>query len=132
MSAKKMSSSGAICRRYGYELPDDALRLIFSRMCFVDQIRLSLVCKRWKTLLEGEDITPTDRLPWIMFYGWRTELADRKELVKSVCKLYVPSEKKTYTVEDGLKGQEDRGKFVEAEALEYKNGWVLFQQNSLI
>ncbi|KAJ4823373.1 hypothetical protein Tsubulata_012894 [Turnera subulata] len=105
-------------------LPDDALTLVFSRTSFADHIRLRLVCKGWKRLLEDEDIEHEGRLPWKMFFDFRPAAAG---LVQSSCKLYDPSNRQTYTVEDGIKSVEDRGKFQNAAILESKHGWVLFR-----
>ncbi|KAJ4851195.1 hypothetical protein Tsubulata_024367, partial [Turnera subulata] len=82
-------------------LPDDALRLIFSKTSFVDHIRLKLVCKSWKKLLDGGDIRCASILPWIMFYRWQPVDGD-EGLFEFLCKLYDPSHCKTYTLEDGI------------------------------
>ncbi|KAJ4823372.1 hypothetical protein Tsubulata_012892 [Turnera subulata] len=123
MEKTEATGGSTTCR---YDLPDDALRLIFSRMSVADQIRSSLVCNRWKTLLQ--EIISWDGLPWMLLYRWHIQ----GTVVKSVCKLYAPSEKKTYTLEDGIKGQEERGKFVEVGALASKKGWVLFQRKNKV
>ncbi|KAJ4846578.1 hypothetical protein Tsubulata_038050 [Turnera subulata] len=128
MSGKKKRSMGmgTSATSYGYELPDDALRLIFSKMCCTstELIRLRLVCKSWKRLLEGRDIRPIDRLPWIMSHRW-------VDHVRSVCQLYVPSEKKTYTIENVFQVEEDRGQIIDADLLDSKHGWVMFQQTEI-
>ncbi|KAJ4832875.1 hypothetical protein Tsubulata_042863 [Turnera subulata] len=114
-------------------LPDDALRLIFSKTSFVDQIRLKLVCKSWKKLLDGGDIRSASILPWIMSCRWRPVAGD-EGLVEGLCKLYDPSHRKTYTLEDGItkrgSGSKERHKFVGAGILESKYGWVLFQKRT--
>ncbi|KAJ4828021.1 hypothetical protein Tsubulata_042497 [Turnera subulata] len=120
-------------RRYDYLLPDDALRLIFSKTSFVDHIRLKLVCKSWKKLLDEGDIRSENILPWIMFCRWQPVKGD-EGLVEGLCKLYDPSHRKTYTLEDGItnrgSGSKERHKFVGAAILESKYGWVLFQKRT--
>ncbi|KAJ4837869.1 hypothetical protein Tsubulata_019753 [Turnera subulata] len=116
---------------YGDLLPDDALRLVFARTSYADHIRLRLVCKSWKRLLEDEDIKPEfHRLPWIMFFDCHRVrvIESGRRLIWSSCKLYDPSSRKTYTVEEGVKSEQEGGKFVNAAILESKHGWVLFQQ----
>ncbi|KAJ4822011.1 hypothetical protein Tsubulata_041256 [Turnera subulata] len=115
-------------------LPDDALRLIFSKTSFVDHIRLKLVCKRWKRLLDGGDIRSTSILPWIMLCSWQPVAGDEGLVVEGLCKLYDPSHRKTYTLEDGITKRgsrsKERHKLVWAGILESKYGWVLFQKHT--
>ncbi|KAJ4850358.1 hypothetical protein Tsubulata_031553 [Turnera subulata] len=121
-------------RRYDL-LPDDALRLIFSKTSFIDHIRLKVVCKSWKKLLDGGDIRSTSILPWIMFYRWQPVDGDGDEgLVEGLCELYDPSHSKTYTLEDRITkrvpGSKEIHKFVGPEILDSKYGWVLFQKRT--
>ncbi|KAJ4822013.1 hypothetical protein Tsubulata_041260 [Turnera subulata] len=127
---KKYGAAPTRFRRYDL-LPDDALRLIFSKTSFVDQIQLKLVCKSWKKLLDEGDIRSANILPWKMFYSWQ-RVADDQGLVEGLCKLYDPSHRKTYTLEDGItkRGPEATHKFVGAEILESKYGFVLFQKRT--
>ncbi|KAJ4835227.1 hypothetical protein Tsubulata_021053 [Turnera subulata] len=104
------------------ELSDDILRIILSKLSFVDCTRLRIVCKRWKKLIEEEISTPVGILPWQMIFRWQPAGASQ---VKSICKLYDPSDSKTYTVEHGIKGEE-RKKFVNARPCFSKYGWVFF------
>ncbi|KAJ4846576.1 hypothetical protein Tsubulata_038044 [Turnera subulata] len=62
-----------------------------------------------------------------MFYSWR-----HPDDVKSLCELYVPSDRKTYSIvgDEFLKGREEEllGKFAYTEALYSNNGLVMFQR----
>ncbi|KAJ4822012.1 hypothetical protein Tsubulata_041258 [Turnera subulata] len=127
---KKYGDAPTRFRRYDL-LPDDALRLIFLKTSLVDHIRLRVVCKSWKNLLDGGDIRSASILPWIMFYRWQPVDGD-EGFVEGLCKLYDPSHRKTYTLENGItnRGSKATHKFVGARIQESKYGWVLFQKRT--
>ncbi|XP_021678710.2 F-box protein At1g49360-like [Hevea brasiliensis] len=99
--------------------PDDILRLIFSRLDWVDRIHKRTVCKDWIRLMNEIPYQLQGKLPWLLTY-----VTCEMEYL-SLCKLTDPVSRKTYSVKISNK---PRKHFLYAISCASKFGWVLFSR----
>jgi hypothetical protein len=69
------------------ELPSEILELILSRLIVVDNVRASVVCKRWN--LVASSVRAVDQSPWLMYFSKTDKFYD----------FYDPVQRKTYSNE---------------------------------
>ncbi|KAK2364386.1 F-box family protein [Trifolium repens] len=69
------------------DLPAEILELILSRLIVVDNVRASVVCKRWNSV--GSSVRAGDQSPWLMYFP-KTDL---------FYDFYDPVQRKTYSIE---------------------------------
>ncbi|CAK8544085.1 unnamed protein product [Lathyrus sativus] len=87
------------------DLPVELLELIFSRLVVVDNIRASVVCKRWHSV--ASSVRPVNQSPWLMYFPKKDNRYD----------FYDPVQRKTYSLEFPVL---DRCRVVYT-----KDGWLL-------
>lgn len=87
------------------DLPVELLELIFSRLIVADNIRASVVCKRWNSV--ASSVRPVNQSPWLMYFPKKDNRYD----------FYDPVQRKTYSLEFPVL---DRCRVVYT-----KDGWLL-------
>ncbi|XP_045795932.1 F-box/kelch-repeat protein At1g57790-like [Trifolium pratense] len=69
------------------DLPVELLELILSRLIVVDNVRASVVCKRWHSV--ASSVRAADQSPWLMYFPKSDNCYD----------FYDPVQRKTYSLE---------------------------------